>query len=69
MFSRGHLILFYTRNRLSVESTRAIICLESWSLLNLIKDDDIRDVAELEEGDEEEDADLDDGWELLRIMK
>lgn len=69
MFSRGRLILFHTRNRLSVESTRAIICLGSWSLLNLIKDDNIQDVAELEEGDEEEDADLDNGWELLRIMK
>ncbi|KDR79571.1 hypothetical protein GALMADRAFT_47315, partial [Galerina marginata CBS 339.88] len=35
LFSRGRLILSHTRSRLSPQSTRALLCLGSWSLAGL----------------------------------
>ncbi|KAF8162018.1 hypothetical protein BJ912DRAFT_865091, partial [Pholiota molesta] len=49
LFSRGRLVLSHTRSRLSVLSTRALLCLGSWSLLGLVKDEDTRAVANLDE--------------------
>jgi hypothetical protein len=49
VFSRGRILLSHIRNRLSAQSTRAIVCLGSWSLLGLIKDSDIFDVTKLPE--------------------
>jgi len=42
VFSQGRLVLSHIRNRLSVQSTRACMCVGAWSLLGLIKDSDIR---------------------------
>lgn len=36
-------------SRLSVSSTRALICLGSWSLLGLVRDKDVRAVMDLDE--------------------
>jgi hypothetical protein len=44
LFSRGRLLLSHLRNRLSAESTCALMCLGSWSLMGFIKDEDILDV-------------------------
>ena len=44
VFSQGRLVLSHIRNRLSVQSTRACMCVSAWSLLGLIKDSDIRAV-------------------------
>lgn len=41
IFSRGRLILPHVRNGLSGQSIRALLCLGEWSLLGLIKDDDV----------------------------
>jgi hAT family C-terminal dimerisation region len=49
LFSRGHLVLSHTRSRLSVSSTRALLCLGSWSLIGLVRDDDVKAVASLDE--------------------
>jgi hypothetical protein len=49
IFSRGRILLSHIRNRLSAQSTRAILCLGSWSLLGLIKDKDIFDVTKMPE--------------------
>ena len=49
LFSRGHLLLSHTRSRLSAQTTRALLCLGSWSLAGLVKDDDVKAVAVLDD--------------------
>lgn len=49
LFSRGRLVLSHTRSRLSVTSTRALLCLGSWSLMGLVKDEDVTAVAGMDE--------------------
>jgi hypothetical protein len=49
LFSHGHLILSHTRSHLSVLSTRALLCLGSWSLLELVRDEDVHAVGKLDE--------------------
>jgi hypothetical protein len=63
-FSRGRLLLSHTRSRLSTQTTRALLCLGPWSLLNMVKDSDVKIVAQMDdlEGDEGE---LDEGWDAI----
>ena len=67
MFSRGRLILPHVRSRLSAQSTRALLCLGSWSLMGYIKDSDVETVARTPdiEGDQEEE--LDEGWDKILL--
>ena len=51
LFSRGRLVLSHTRSRLSVASTRALLCLGFWSLVGLVRDEDVQAVAKLDEID------------------
>ena len=66
IFSRGRLVLSHIRNRLSAQSTRALLCLGSWSLMGMVKDEDVLKVAVMQdvEGEEEE---LEDGWDAINI--
>ena len=66
LFSRGCLLLSHVRSRLSVQSTRALLCLGSWSELNLINPDDVNSVTMLPdvEGKEQEMAH---GWDSIDI--
>jgi hAT family C-terminal dimerisation region len=48
-FSRGRLVLSHVRSRLSAQSTWALLCLGSWSLLGLVKDTDVLAVTVLDE--------------------
>jgi hypothetical protein len=48
-FSKGRLLLSHVRNRLSVQSTRALMCLGVWSSLGYVRDNDIKEVTALEE--------------------
>ena len=41
IFSRGRLLLSHVRNRLSVQSTRALMCLGTWSELGYVRDEDV----------------------------
>jgi hypothetical protein len=41
-FSQGRLVLSHVRSRLSVQSTRALLCLGVWSLLGYVKDGDVK---------------------------
>ncbi|KAF5319133.1 hypothetical protein D9758_018622 [Tetrapyrgos nigripes] len=54
VFSRGRFLLPYVRNRLSADSTRALICLGQWSLMGLIHDEDVLAVAKLPEVEDPE---------------
>lgn len=51
LFSRGHLILSHTWSCLSVTSTWALLCLGSWSLMGLVRDENVEAVAKLDEVD------------------
>jgi hypothetical protein len=66
VFSRGHLLLPYVRNRLSAKSTRALLCLGHWSKAGFVKDDVVlaitREKPEDLEAQDFEDAD---GYEAL----
>lgn len=63
VFSQGRLLLSHVRSRLSVQSTRALMCLGIWSKMGYVKDSDIKAVVinpELkgEEGELAEDWDV-----------
>ncbi|KIK31980.1 hypothetical protein CY34DRAFT_102417, partial [Suillus luteus UH-Slu-Lm8-n1] len=65
LFSCGRLLLSHVRSRLSAQSTRALLCLNAWSRLNLVKTEDVLHVSALPniEGDAEEE--LEDGWDRV----
>jgi hypothetical protein len=64
VFSLGRRLLSHVRSRLSVESTRALMCLGQWSKLGYIKDSDLKAVTVEPEakGDEE---DLPEDWDAI----
>ncbi len=67
VFSKGRLLLPHVRNRLSVQSTRALMCLGVWSKLGYVEDEDVKSVtvqAELEG----EEGPLDDGWDTIYVQ-
>jgi len=66
VFSLGPLLLPYVRSWLSVQSTRALMCLGSWSLLGLIEDSDIKAAIGLGDviGKEEE---LSEDWDAIKL--
>ena len=57
-------MLSHIRNRLSVQSTRALMCLGIWSLLGYVKDNDLKAAAVLSDVDGEEDE-LPVNWDLI----
>lgn len=64
LFSRGRLLLSHVRSRLSVNSTRALLCLGTWSTLGLVKTEDVKKVSALPEVKGEEDE-FEGGWAML----
>ncbi|PIL36561.1 hypothetical protein GSI_00250 [Ganoderma sinense ZZ0214-1] len=68
IFSRGRLLLTHVRNRLSAQTCHALLCLGNWSLLGLIKAEDEKAVARLDEleGDES-DYEMEDGWDAINV--
>ncbi|KIJ09552.1 hypothetical protein PAXINDRAFT_50851, partial [Paxillus involutus ATCC 200175] len=65
LFSRSRLILSHTRSRLSAQSTRALLCLGTWSKLRLIKDEDVAKVSSLPEIEGDDEVELVDGWDCI----
>jgi hypothetical protein len=67
-FSKGRLLLSHIRNRLSVQSTRALMCLGVWSLQGYVRDSDINEVTALEElVGEERMSELSADWDIIDI--
>ena len=65
-FSQGRLLLSYIRNRLSVQSTRALLCLGIWSEVGYVKDIDVKAATVLPEVDSDDSEDeLDDNWDAI----
>jgi hAT family C-terminal dimerisation region len=69
VFSTGRIILSHLRNRLSVQSIRALMCVGAWSKMGYVKTRDITDVTmldDIEEGGVEEE--LKDGWDIINVV-
>jgi hypothetical protein len=66
VFSKGRILLSHLRSRLSVQSTRALMCVGAWSLLGYVKDRDVRAATALPEiiGDDSEEE-LDRNWDAI----
>jgi hypothetical protein len=66
VFSKGRILLSHVRNRLSVQSTRALMCLGAWSLMGYVKDIDIKAVTALPDlKEDEEEEPLDNDWDFI----
>lgn len=63
LFSRGRLVLSHVRSGLSVQSTRALLCLGSWFQHKLVKAEDLKGVGDLPEVKEEQG--LEAGWDTI----
>jgi hypothetical protein len=62
VFSKGRLVLSHVRNGLSVQSTRALMCLGAWSKMGLVRDKDVMEAARLPDVNGSE-AELDSYWD------
>jgi hypothetical protein len=51
LFSHGQLVLSHTWSPLSVASMHALLCLSSWHWLDLVRDEDVKAIARLDEVD------------------
>ena len=47
VFSQGRILLSHLRNRLSVQLTRALMCVGVWSILGFMKDSDLKAIVSL----------------------
>ena len=67
VFSQGRLLLSHIRSRLSVQSTRALMCLEVWSKLGYVTDSDVKVVVltlpEINESDDKNELDI--NWDRI----
>ena len=60
----------HIHNRLSAESTRALLCVGEWSRLGLVADEDVLAVTSTPEKDGEESIDeLSKGWDCIVLSK
>jgi hypothetical protein len=68
VFSQGQIVLSHLRSRLSVQSTRALMCLGVWSRLGYVNDSDIEAVIALPgvPANEKEEA-LPVGWDAIDV--
>lgn len=69
VFSEGRIILSHLRSRLSVQSTRALMCVGVWSKLGYVKDSDITKVVNQTPPlkDDEKEASLAPDWDAILI--
>jgi hypothetical protein len=64
VFSQGQLVLSHVRSRLSVQSTRALLCLGAWCQLGLVKRHDVKVALGDEVAGEEDELPSD--WDAIR---
>ena len=67
VFSKGWFVLSHIHNRLTVASTRALMCLGMWSKFGLVRDADLLAAAALPEVKEDEDE-FNVGWDYITYM-
>ena len=61
LFSHGCILLSHTRNCLSAQSIRALLCLRLWSVEGFVQSADLKKVADLK------DIEGDGGWDTINI--
>ncbi|TFY50404.1 hypothetical protein EVJ58_g11062 [Rhodofomes roseus] len=61
LFSKGRIFISHLRNGLSAASIRALLCLNNWSTLGFIKDEDVMSVMR-EDASKESPEDVEDVW-------
>jgi hypothetical protein len=64
-FSQGRLLLSHIRNQLSIQSTRALLCLGVWSLMGYVKDADVKAATVLPEVGSDEEIELPLDWDAI----
>ena len=64
VFSKGRLLLSHIRNRLSAQSTRALLCLGAWSKLGYVDQDDLKAASSLPDVGVDETW-SDDEWDVV----
>jgi hypothetical protein len=64
VFSQGQLLLLHVHSHLSIQSTHALLCLGTWSALDLVKDSDVRACLSVNKGGKDED-DLPECWDHI----
>lgn len=69
VFSEGHIILLHLHSCLSVQSTRALMCIRVWSKLGYVKDSDIKKVVNQTPPlkDNEKEASLAPDWDAILV--
>ena len=65
VFSKGRILLSHLRNRLSVQSTRALMCLGAWSLMGYVRDSDVKAVTMLPDLEDDEEEPLEENWDMI----
>jgi hypothetical protein len=69
VFSCGRLILPHICNCLAVQSTRVSLCVGLWSLLGLVKDDDIKMSLSIDDiRGKEDDLSLSEDWDAISVV-
>ena len=66
IFSHGRLLLSHVRSRLSAQSTQALLCLGSWSLAGMVKDEDVSKVAVMADVEGDDELELEEGWDTIK---
>ena len=68
LFSRGRILLSHVQNRMSVQTTRAILCVGIWSKMGLVKNSDLQAVCSLEDIEEEPKSDVEEDEDIITEM-
>ena len=64
VFSKGRLLISHVRNRLSAQSTRALLCLGYWSKMGFVTLEDLKAGASLPDAKKDETW-SDDSWSII----
>lgn len=67
-FSCGCLVLLHICNRLSAQTTQALMCVGIWSKLGLVHNEDVSIVAGMPDLDEDEVEELADDWDMINLL-
>ena len=63
VFSKGRILLLHLHNRMSPQTTHALMFLNAWSLHRYIKDQDIVAVLKGDEMEGDDDVEFEEGWD------
>lgn len=70
VFSKGRILLSHTRNRLSAQNTRALMCVGEWSRMGFIQPGDIKAAVQVGGPSVSANEDLEELWaHVLRTME